>query len=157
MTSTFQGVQQAESIRDQERAGRPKIHVLDSDWNTNNEFWKHFGGKQKVELIKAPRAAGNDEDYELERKSEVQLYKCSDASGKLDITKISQGAADAKRLDTNDAFILDAGNGGIFVWIGKGCTMQERSKAMDWAKQYLEKQKQPIWTPVKFFWGKNNF
>uniref|UniRef100_A0AC34Q4G4 Uncharacterized protein n=1 Tax=Panagrolaimus sp. JU765 TaxID=591449 RepID=A0AC34Q4G4_9BILA len=86
----MKGVQQAESIRDQERAGRPKIHVLDSDWNTNNEFWKHFGGKQNVGWIKAPRGAGNDEDYELERKAEVQLFKCSDASGKLDITKISQ-------------------------------------------------------------------
>ncbi|KAE9553727.1 hypothetical protein FO519_003037, partial [Halicephalobus sp. NKZ332] len=144
----MKGVQQAESIRDQERAGRPKIHVLDEDWNTNNEFWKHFGGKQNVGWIKAPRGGGKDEDYEEERKAEIGIYKCSDSSGKLNISLISRGSPDAKNLDTNDAFILDAGLGGVFVWVGKGCTLQERSKAMDWSKEFLEKQKFPIWTQV---------
>lgn len=37
-----------------------------------------------------------------------------------------------------DAFILDAGNGGVFVWVGKGCTMDERKKAMSHATEYLE-------------------
>ena len=29
-----------------------------------------------------------------------------------------------------DAFILDNGVGNVFIWVGKGCTMDERKKAM---------------------------
>jgi len=46
------------------------------------------------------------------------------------VTKVKQGGLNSKDLDTKDAFIIDTGKGGIFVWVGKGCTMQERKKAM---------------------------
>lgn len=52
------GIELAKSIRDQERAGRPKIEILDDNWNTDSEFWKHFGGITSVGWIKAPCAAG---------------------------------------------------------------------------------------------------
>ncbi|VDK62275.1 unnamed protein product [Anisakis simplex] len=39
-----------------------------------------------------------------------------------------------------DAFILDAWEGGVYVWVGKGCTMNERKKAMEWAQEYLKRQ-----------------
>uniref|UniRef100_A0A914QVR7 Gelsolin-like domain-containing protein n=1 Tax=Panagrolaimus davidi TaxID=227884 RepID=A0A914QVR7_9BILA len=89
-----------------------------------------------------------DEGYWQERASEINLYKSSDSSGKLNVEKIHTGVPDAKSLDTNDAFILDAGVGGIYVWIGKGCNPSERAKAMDWARQFLEKQMRPKWTQV---------
>uniref|UniRef100_A0A914R103 Gelsolin-like domain-containing protein n=1 Tax=Panagrolaimus davidi TaxID=227884 RepID=A0A914R103_9BILA len=145
----MKGVQQAESIRDQERAGRPKIHVLDGDWNTNNEWWKHFGGKQSVGWIKSPYGGGQDENYWLDKTAQITLYRCSDSSGKLTVEKIKTGHPDAKQLDTNDCFIVDAdAEGGIYVWVGKNCTQNERKNAMDWARQFLEKQMRPKWTQV---------
>lgn len=39
-----------------------------------------------------------------------------------------------------DAFILDAYNGGVYVWIGKNCTKDERKKAMAYAIEYIEQQ-----------------
>ena len=138
----------AKAIRDTERGGKAKITVLDKDWNTNVDFWKHFGGKENIHLIKSSYGGQQDEGYWQERASEIILYKSSDASGKLNVEKISTGIPDAKSLDTNDVFILDAGAGGIYVWIGKGCNANERAKGMDFARQYLEKQMRPKWTQV---------
>ncbi|CAD5234511.1 unnamed protein product [Bursaphelenchus xylophilus] len=134
----MKGVNQAKSIRDQERAGRPKIHVVDQEWNTNHDFWKPFGGNQWASWVKTPRAGGADENYWREKGEAVTLWKVSDASGTLQITKIKQGNQEMKDLNSNDAFILDADQGGLFVWIGKGCTQQERSKAQKWGQEYLE-------------------
>lgn len=39
-----------------------------------------------------------------------------------------------------DAFILDAGKGGVFVWVGKDCTADEREKAMETGAKYLHKR-----------------
>ncbi|KIH56732.1 gelsolin repeat protein, partial [Ancylostoma duodenale] len=47
-----------------------------------------------------------------------------------------------------DAFILDAVNGGIFVWVGKGCNIDERSNALLWGENYLKQKKLPKWTQV---------
>ena len=123
-----------------ERAGRPTIHVLDQDWKTNDAFWKVFGGKESVNWIKSPHGGGNDEDFWRDKSEMITLWKVNDTSGKVQITKISQGNLNVSDLDTKDAFILDAVSGGIFVWIGKECTDQERKKAMEYGQEYLGKQ-----------------
>ncbi|KAH7727868.1 Protein GSNL-1 [Aphelenchoides avenae] len=130
----MKGVQQAKGIRDNERAGRPKIHVLDEDWKTNDEFWRVFGGKDKVSLVKSAAAGGKDENYWRDNRQQITLWKVSDSSGTLKVTK--------------DAFIVDAAAGGLYVWVGKGCTIAERKKAMDWGQQYLKQQKRPENTQV---------
>lgn len=136
----IRGMQQAKNIRDVERAGRPTIHVLDQDWKTNDAFWKVFGGKESVNWIKSPHGGGNDEDFWRDKSEMITLWKVNDTSGKVQITKISQGNLNVSDLDTKDAFILDAVSGGIFVWIGKQCTDQERKKAMEYGQEYLGKQ-----------------
>jgi hypothetical protein len=72
------------------------------------------------------------------------IFRVSDASGKLEITKKSQGGLNTADLDSKDAFIVDAVSGGLFVWIGKECTMNERKKAMEWGQEYLKKQASKI-------------
>lgn len=131
---------QAKSIRDQERAGRPHVHVLDQDWNDNSVFWKEFGGKENVSKVKSAEAGGKDENFWRDNRQQISLYKVSDASGQMKITKVHQGALDPKFLETNDAFIVDTVGGGVFVWIGKGCTQAERKKAQNYGQEYLKQQ-----------------
>jgi hypothetical protein len=51
-------------------------------------------------------------------------------------------------LETNDAFIVDAVSGGVYVWIGKGCTMDERRKAVQYGQEYIKQQKRPAHTQI---------
>ena len=49
-----------------------------------------------------------------------------------------------------DCFILDSGNSnGIFVWIGKDSSKDERIKSMKSAEGFLVKNELPIWTKVE--------
>ncbi|PIO69187.1 gelsolin repeat protein [Teladorsagia circumcincta] len=47
-----------------------------------------------------------------------------------------------------DAFVLDAGSAGIFVWVGKGCTQEERAKALIIGTDFIEAYNLPKWTTV---------
>ncbi|VDN05918.1 unnamed protein product [Thelazia callipaeda] len=133
----IKGTEQARNIRDRERTGKPDISILDSDWNSNDEFWKILGGKGEV---KPAEAGGSDENYWQPVTQQLTLWKVSDESGEMEIKMISQGNFKHSQLDSKDAFVLDAQNGGIFVWIGKKCTIDERKKAMNYATQYLKLQ-----------------
>lgn len=136
----IKGMSQAKNIRDVERVGRPNVHVLDSDWDTNEEFWAHFGGVRNVSKLRPAEADGVDENFWRSNRQDVTLWKVSDQTGKMEIKLISQGNFKNEQLDSADAFILDAANGGIYVWVGKGCTVNERKKAMEWATKFLEEK-----------------
>ena len=58
----------------------------------------------------------------------------------MKITQIASGEIHVKMLESNDAFILDAGKGGVFVWVGKNCTGEEREKAMETGAKYLNQR-----------------
>lgn len=55
--------------------------------------------------------------------------RVSDASGMLEITEVGSYPLTCSLLDTNDAFILDTGAGGIFAWVGRGATANEKKAA----------------------------
>lgn len=63
----------------------------------------------------------------------ILIIRVSDASGKMEISKIAEQDLSSDALDSKDAFILDTGRE-IFVWVGKSCTMEERQKAMSYAQ-----------------------
>ena len=49
-----------------------------------------------------------------------------------------------------DCFILNSGTtSGIFAWIGKEATKDEKAKAMEVAEKFLAKEGLPKWTPVR--------
>ena len=54
-------------------------------------------------------------------------------------------------LDPKDCFILDAAGSswaGLFVWIGKGATKEEKVAAMNSAEMYLTRNLLPKWTKI---------
>ncbi|EPB66354.1 gelsolin repeat protein [Ancylostoma ceylanicum] len=142
----IKGMACAKNIALVERHGQAQVHILDSDWDQDETFWSHFGGKSAAKKI--ARARNDDEDYWKRTSEQVTLYKVSDASGSMKATKVAQGEVKQSELDTKDAFILDAVNGGIFVWVGKGCNIDERSNAFLWGENYLKQKKLPKWTQV---------
>lgn len=51
-------------------------------------------------------------------------------------------------LLAQDAFILDAGASGIYAWVGRRSTKDEKLEAMKKGEKYLSDNKYPSWTKV---------
>jgi len=90
------------------------------------EFWQLLGGQK-------PIAA---EQKVPEPKHKKELYKLSDASGKLEFTEIGKGKLARHLLDSNDVFIVDSGYQ-VFVWVGSKTSPQERRTALQYGFDYV--------------------
>jgi len=131
----------ARAIAD-ERNGKPKIIVVE-DGHEEESFWKAMGGKGAVKS-----AAEGGKDEEEEKKGTKRLCRLSDSSGKLAVTEVATGDKVKKNLlESKDVFILDSG-AEVFVWIGKGASVGERKKALQYADEYLKTYNRPVHTPI---------
>jgi len=125
-----------------EREGRASGRVV-AESDNDADFWKLVGGKGPV----ADAAAGGS-DLEAEKKHVKELYKLSDASGKLTFTEVAKGEKIKRsQLDTNDVFILNDG-AEVFAWIGHKASVTEKKKALQFAQQYVANAGLAIQTPV---------
>jgi len=132
-----------------ERKGKVTIHnIREGDKDTDSqEFFKHLGGTVDA-TIKSANEGGDDKEAEEAGHRVRQLWKLSDASGKMEFTKISEGNAIKKnQLDPNDVFIFDSGSE-IFAWIGKGASYKEKIESMVYAQDYLKKNNRPLQLPI---------
>jgi hypothetical protein len=99
--------------------------------------------------------------------TEIKLYRCTDEDGTLKVTEIKKGPLFQADLKSEDSFIIDNGaNGnfsqptnlivddnnfcgtGIFVWVGKKATQQERTEAMRNGQSFAKKKEYPPNTNV---------
>ena len=53
------------------------------------------------------------------------------------------------RRGWQDCFVLDAGTAGLFVWIGRNSTKNEKVQAMNKAQVFLKEHKRPWWSKVR--------
>jgi hypothetical protein len=139
------GIQTTIRFRDS-RGGKPTVMVLD-DGKEPYEFWNALGGKGAV--AKADDV-DDDEAFEKQQEKDVKLYHVSDADGTLKVTHIAVPPLQQMMLNGDDCHILDVGTE-IFVWIGRGCTDQERESAMESAQQFLIQSGRPEWIPITRF------
>lgn len=138
----------ANEIRDQDHHGRAKVNIIDtfSSDVAKEHFFSTLGSGSADEV---PDETADEEDgaFEAADIQAVTLYKVSDASGSLEIDKISEKPLRQEMLNTDDSFILDTGSG-IYVWVGRGSTQRERTSAMVFADNFLETKSYPKWTQV---------
>jgi gelsolin len=139
------GAELARAI-DDERAGKPVVHVFnEGDKDVPALFWKLLGDAKDV---KKSSEGGDDLEASKDAITGKKLFRLSDASGKMTFKQEASGKdVTRKKLDTNDAFILDTG-GEVFVWIGLKASKEEKRKALNFAQQYLNDNKLPPWTPI---------
>jgi hypothetical protein len=125
---------------DDERGGKPTVTVYTQGDKDEHEFYAALGsGPEGV-------SEHDDNDIAAEAAGAKKLFRLSDQGGALNIAACA--SATRKELDTNDVFILDAGNE-VFTWIGKGASAGERSKALHFAQDYLRvNPDRPAWLPI---------
>ncbi|CAK9025717.1 Severin [Durusdinium trenchii] len=111
-----------------------KMTVVDDD------FWKILGGTvddvkpddQPYEL--SEDVCGKDEALDVDS---IQLFRLSDETGSVKMTKEHEGKVKWDMLDPSDVFLLHA-NVGIWIWVGNGASKSEKSKAMAFADAYIK-------------------
>lgn len=129
------------AIRD-ERKGQPKVTVLE-EGREDPTFWHYLGGPGPI----ASAEEGGD-DFDAERQGGTKtLLRLSDASGYLQMTKVSTGKVTRPMFQSADVFIFDTGYE-VFAWIGKGASVAEKTKAMANAQDYLQQSGRPAYLPV---------
>jgi len=131
---------------DDERGSKVQIAVLEesdeakatgndkADWD---HFWHSLGGKTAI--------APNDAASDLQVKSVKQIFKVSDASGKLQFTEV---AFKKTSLQEDDAFVVSTGPL-VFVWVGKSANANEKKQSFNFAQKYLNEHPDlPKGTPI---------
>ncbi len=73
-------------------------------------------------------------------RKDIKLYKCSDEDGTLKITEVKNGPLMQADVKSEDSFIVDNGNCGIWVWVGKKASPAERTEAMRNAQGFIKKK-----------------
>lgn len=112
------------------------------------QFWKFLGGKGPVA---SAEAGGCDEDAENLAKVEKTLLKLSDATGAFQVQEVGKGKSIKKSLlDSNDVFILDAGQEVLNTALRFSCVQELKVNrllpGLD-PRQALERGSMPSNTP----------
>ncbi|XP_067013400.2 gelsolin, cytoplasmic isoform X2 [Anabrus simplex] len=149
-TERLKAISAANQIRDQDHAGRAKVYVIDAYSNEAEvaKFFEELGSGSPSD-VPDESAGGDDESFEKNQESVVTLYKVSDASGDMEMEKVGQKPLHQNMLVSTDCFILDTVTSGIYVWIGKGCTKEEKVEAMKRAQKFLTTNNYPAWTTIQ--------
>ncbi|XP_074517940.1 capping protein (actin filament), gelsolin-like b [Halichoeres trimaculatus] len=122
----------ASLIRDTDRHGKAK--VVDSvEGEEPEEMLKVLGKMPEL-------AESTEEDTKADASNSASLFKVSDATGSMTITKVSEKSPFAKELLVrDDCFILDNGaNGKIIVWKGSGANTEEKQVALQMADNFID-------------------
>ncbi|GAB1598524.1 advillin-like, partial [Argonauta hians] len=143
-TERLKGMEVGKRIRDEERSGKATITIIDKKWDSDVEFFKYFDSHG---TIRSEDSEVDDDVFE-NQKGLLQLYRVCDAQGKIEMTEVCGRPLRREMLDSNDCFILDTGTSGIFVWIGRKCSVNERKCGWKLALEFLEKKNYPEWTQV---------
>jgi len=130
---------------DDERKGKPEVHVITQGDSDEKEFFEKFFPDGAGYEGKISDETGDDEDWE--KQSEKRLFQLSNASGKMECKMVAEGRVQKSLLDSNDVFIFDMGNE-VFVWVGKGANKEERAASMQSAQNYLKDFKRPSFLPL---------
>lgn len=146
-TERMKGIEVARRIRDEERGGKAKLVIIDEnkDHRDENNFFQALGSRGE---IKEASEGGDDVAFEKNSQTSVTLYRVSDERGTLEMSVVNEMPLKKEHLDPNDCFILDCGSSGIFVWIGKKCTDDEKKGGMKFGMDFISKKGYPQWTQV---------
>ncbi|XP_034243333.1 gelsolin, cytoplasmic isoform X2 [Thrips palmi] len=149
----IRAISAANMIRDQDHGGRSRVHIVDefSDQGEVDTFFERLGSGSADEVADES-SGGEDEEFEIKEQEDISLFKVwEDPSGRVTVSKVGQYPLRHAQLDSNvsgDCFVLDAGTAGLFVWIGRNSTKNEKVQAMNKAQVFLKEHKRPWWSKI---------
>lgn len=129
---------------DDERKGKPEVHVFSQMDKDAKEFWDMLAPHDDTSASWVNGIADvcpdDGKDEEWEKAKPTLLFHLSDESGKMVFSPVaadSSGVFKTTQLVSADVMICDVGNE-IFCWIGKGASADEKKSGMSYAQTYLK-------------------
>ncbi|XP_072045734.1 LOW QUALITY PROTEIN: gelsolin-like protein 2 [Amphiura filiformis] len=114
-----------------ERNGKATTETVDAPVPDDHPFMKALpGGALEIET-------------EEEDKSPPSMHRVSDATGTMEFRQIAVGKLSRSKLDTDDVFVVDTTKE-LFVWIGRGASIDERRNSLTYAHNYLMATSHPF-------------
>lgn len=130
---------------DDERRGKPEVHVISQGDSDEGDFFKFFEDHSADTYAAIPNEEGDDAEWE--KTSEKRLFQVSNAGGSLEMKMVSEGTVKRSQLVSDDVMIFDIGSE-VFVWAGKGADKEEKKSSMNFAGKYLTDYKRPAFLPI---------
>lgn len=133
-----------------ERDGEPKEVIIDGDEIDDvPQVWEILGEKGDIPDEGAP---AEDDDDATDAEPSRSLYRCSDESGEMELTLLSEGASlDRAELPAEDVSVVVSARGTrakVYFFAGSSASMTEKFYMGFCADKILEKIELPPFTPV---------
>merc|ERR1712088_305446 len=118
--------------------GEELVHVDDGDEEAecDEEWTEHLPLDGKGEVKEKDSAS--DKAIITEVAKSIDLFKVSDVTGEMKTEQVKEGNLTKDDLDPNDAFLVSAGAMGIWVWLGRQATKEERKSAMQLGDKFIK-------------------
>ncbi|XP_058870577.1 capping protein (actin filament), gelsolin-like b [Acipenser ruthenus] len=123
----------ASLIRDTERLGKATVRSV-CEGEEPPEMLQVLGPKPAL------KEGSPEEDLQADTSNSASLYKVSDATGAMKLSKVSEKSPFGRELLVReDCFVLDNGtNGKIYVWKGSGANAEEKAAALKVADDFIQ-------------------
>jgi len=126
----FRATQYVNQMRN-DRMGKPRLDILDEK-----------SISQKHPMFRKLKD-GSSKEKEEGPSNTPGMWRVSDSMGRLEMKEVMLGEIDRSKLDSHDVYLVECGNG-LFVWIGKGASIDERKNCFGYAHKHLQEQPDPF-------------
>jgi len=120
------------------------IHVTDGREEEMEEdekmVWEKFLPFNKKHLVNQA-SPEDDQTFDKKVNQEFTIYKCSDETGQFQSFRIKSGKLEKSDLKSEDVFLINAMELGVWVWQGKKSNLRERAKSMELGEMLIRFKK----------------
>lgn len=136
----------AAKLRDE--VGEEIVHVADGEEEeeVDQEWTEHLPLEGKGEVRDAE--AAEDKAVATNLSKEITLYKVSDITGSMAVDKVKSGQLTQDDLGGTDAYLINGGALGIWVWLGKQSSTEERKAVMELGEKFIKDENLPPHTAL---------
>jgi gelsolin len=131
-----------------ERSGKAKAEVIDEQQCPKTSQHPFYAALTQEDVADTPLTSAP-------ASIEPQLYKVSDAAGKMEFSQVKSGTVQKKDFDSDDVFVFETKKT-CFVWIGKGANANEKKSGFIYAHDHLMKTADPLRPIVVLNQGQEN-
>nr|CAD7440176.1 unnamed protein product [Timema bartmani] len=132
-TERLKAISAANQIRDQDHAGRARVHIIDafSDAGEIAQFFEELGSGSASEVAEE-QVGGDDLEFERSQEAVVTLYKISDDSGEMNMTKVGVKPLHQNQLNSSWVYLAAvAVNLGIPSYVTINTSSTYHSQVLD--------------------------